>query len=230
MALPERIDAVFCDVGGPIYSDDNFVWAVRRALDEARADRGLGPVETSQFARVYAAAVASQGVSIRRVLAAEFLGDPGLRTELTERLAPYWTHPVGTAYADALAMFHDLHGHVRIAVVANQEAATVEALNRDGFGAYIDVWGISAVVGHEKPSPEFFRWALRECQSTPERTLHIGNRLDTDVRPARALGLGTVWVLRGEAPADPTPDQRAEADLVVADLSTVAQIVLERTG
>ena len=60
--------------------------------------------------------------------------------------------------------------------------------------------------------------------------MHIGNRLDTDVRPAKALGLGTVWVLRGEAPPEPTPEQLAEADLSVPDLTTVADVILERAA
>jgi putative hydrolase of the HAD superfamily len=55
--------------------------------------------------------------------------------------------------------------------------------------------------------------------------VHVGNRLDTDVRPARRLGLGTVWVLRGEAPPDPSPAQLAEADAAVADLTTLPSLV-----
>ena len=40
----------------------------------------------------------------------------------------------------------------------------------------------------------------------------VGDRLDYDVRPAKAAGMRAVWVLRGEAPDDPTPEQLAEAD------------------
>jgi FMN phosphatase YigB (HAD superfamily) len=57
--------------------------------------------------------------------------------------------------------------------------------------------------------------------------VHIGNRLDTDVRPAHALGLGTVWLLRGEAPDDPTEEQIAEADITVRSLDGLADRVLE---
>ncbi|HEU5241567.1 MAG TPA: hypothetical protein VFU25_06105, partial [Ornithinibacter sp.] len=53
MSLPERIDAVFCDVGGPIYSDDNFAAAVVRGLDEIRAEQGRPPVDPADFARIY---------------------------------------------------------------------------------------------------------------------------------------------------------------------------------
>jgi len=37
-------------------------------------------------------------------------------------------------------------------------------------------------------------------------------------------------VLRGEAPPEPTPEQLAEADLAVPDLTTVADVILERAA
>lgn len=230
MSLPARIDVVFCDVGGPIYSDENFTQAILRALDELRAEQGRGPVDRAEFRRLYDAMRAAQGGGFRSTLARELLGDASLKQALHERTAPWWVHPTGTAYGDALPMFRALHGHVVTGVVANQEAATVKALRRDGFGDVIDVWGISALVGHEKPSPEFFAWALERAGTTAEHAVHIGNRLDTDVRPAKALGMGTIWVTRGEAPDDPTPAQLAEADLSVPDLTTVAGLVLARAG
>ena len=47
----------------------------------------------------------------------------------------------------------------------------------------------------------------------------VGDRLDYDVRPARAAGMRAVWVLRGEAPDDPTAEQLAEADAAIHDLA-----------
>jgi len=229
MALPERVDVVFCDVGGPIYSDDNFVVAVRTALDEMRAERGQPSVETAAFDRIYNRIRTAQHGSLRRALAEELLGDADLRSDLHERTRAHWTHPEGTAYPDALPFFRQLHGHVTLGIVANQETATIDALRRDGFGDVVDIWGISAIVGHEKPSREFFEWALEQAGTTAEHAVHVGNRLDTDIRPAKALGMGTVWVLRGEAPDHPTPDQLAEADIVTPDLRDVADLILART-
>jgi putative hydrolase of the HAD superfamily len=228
MTLPDRIDVVFCDVGGPIYSDDNFTSAVLAGLDDLRARQGLGPIDRVSFGRLYDAVRTTQSGGLRRTLARELLGDESLRHELHDRTARHWVHPVGSAYPDALDLFKALHGHVLIGVVANQEAATVEALRRDGFGEYIDIWGISALVGHEKPSREFFEWALAEAGTDAAHAVHIGNRLDTDVRPAKALGMGTVWVTRGEAPPEPTAEQLAEADLSVPDLTKVAAAILPR--
>jgi len=230
VALPERIDAVFCDVGGPIYPDDSFTSAVRRALDEIQADRGAARVDQANFNRIYDDLRARQSGGLRRTLARELLGDEGLQAELHRRTAVHWRHPAGTAYPDALALFRTLHGRVTLGVLANQESSTVDAMRRDGFGPYVDVWGISGIVGHEKPSPELFGWALERAGTTAEHAVHIGNRLDTDVRPAQALGMGTVWVTRGEAPEHPTAEQLAEADVAVPDLSTVVDLLLPRVA
>jgi FMN phosphatase YigB (HAD superfamily) len=228
VSLPDRIGAVFCDVGGPMYDDANFVVAVLTALDEIATERGLGPVDRGDFDRIYRAHRARQSGSLRSALAAGLLGEAGLRGELHDRTRPHWVHPAGTLYPDAANLFRELHGHVTTGILANQEASVVDALTRDGLAPYIDVWGVSAVVGHEKPSPEFFGWALDAAGVTAEHAVHIGNRLDTDVRPAAALGLGTVWVLRGEAPDSPTPEQLAEPDLAVPDLTGLADVLLPR--
>ncbi len=230
VTLPERIDLVLCDVGGPIYTDDNFTSAVRLALDEIRAIQGGPPVDPSQFDAIYADVCDRQSGGLRTTLARELLGDASLKDELHRRTGAHWTHPPGTAYPDALRLFQQLHGRVQLGVVANQEAATVDALTRDGFGDLITIWGISALVGLEKPSPELFGWALEQAGTSAKHAVHIGNRLDTDVRPARALGMGTVWVVRGEAPQVPTPEQVLEADLTVSDLTGVADHLLRRVA
>jgi FMN phosphatase YigB (HAD superfamily) len=211
--------AVFCDVGGPIYDDENFVAAVLTALDELRADAGAGPVDRVRFRELYDATRAAQAGSLRTALSAEFGVD---RTDLHMRTKAHWTHPAGTIYPDVLPFLRSLHGRVKLGVLANQEEGVIRALERDGVAPYVDVWGISAVVGLEKPSPEFFGWALDQAGVAAQDAVHIGNRLDTDVRPAQALGLRTVWVLRGEAPDDPTPGQLAEPDIAVRTLDGLA--------
>ncbi|HXR44998.1 MAG TPA: HAD family hydrolase, partial [Pseudolysinimonas sp.] len=133
-------------------------------------------------------------------------------------------------YDDVLPFLRSLAGRVRFGILANQEEPVVRALERDGVAPYVDVWGVSAIVGYEKPSPELFRWCLDEAGVRAEEAVHIGNRLDTDVRPAHALGLGTVWLLRGEAPDDPTPEQLAEADITVRTLDGLAPRLFELIG
>ncbi|MFT2818068.1 HAD family hydrolase [Leifsonia sp. A12D58] len=220
------VRAVFCDIGGPIYDDENFVAAVLTALDELRERDGNGAVDRSQFREVYNRIRAQQSGSLREALAADFLGSVDRKRELHELTRTYWSHPAGTMYDDVLPFFRQLAGRVRIGVLANQEAPVIDALHRDGLGGLIDVWGVSAVVGFEKPSPELFRWCLKEAGVAPGEAVHIGNRLDTDVRPAKAVGLRTVWLLRGEAPDEPSVEQLAEPDFAVHSLGGLAERLL----
>jgi FMN phosphatase YigB (HAD superfamily) len=159
MTLPRELRALFLDVGGPLYDDANYMAAVVAALDELRAERGRGPVDRAEVRRVYDAVRARQGGSLRTALATELLGDPALRTELHERTRRHWTHPPGTLYPDVLPLLRALTGRVVVGVLANQEPSVVEALTRDGVAPFVDVWGVSAIVGHEKPSPELFSCA-----------------------------------------------------------------------
>lgn len=224
------VRAVFFDVGGPIYDDDNFVRAVLAALDEIRTERGQAPADRGRFREIYDDLRVRQAGSLRLRLAAELLGDPADRGLLHSRTARLWVHPAGTMYDDVLPCLAALRGRVRIGVLANQEASVVDALKRDGVADLIDVWGVSALVGKEKPDPELFAWALERAGAEPGQAVHVGNRLDTDVRPAKAFGLGTVWLLRGEAPANPTAEQLAEPDLAVRDLTTLADAVFRLAG
>ena len=223
--MTQPVDAITLDVGGPLYTDENFVVAMLGALDELRSEHGLSTVDRVSFRSVYDDLRQRQAGGLRRAMAAEFLGDAALAGLLHERLGPRWVHPEGSLYADVLPALRQLHGRVRIAILANQEAAVVDALRRDGVADFVDVWGVSAVVGFEKPDPRLFEWVLAELGASADRTVHIGNRLDTDVRPARSMGMRAVWVLRGEAPDDPTAEQRAEADGVVRSLAELPAVL-----
>jgi FMN phosphatase YigB (HAD superfamily) len=226
VSLRPGIRAVFLDIGGPVYDDENYVRAVLAALDELTTERGQPPVERAVFDAVYDRVRAAQAGSLRSALAAELLGDESLRGELHARSRRHWMHPPGTMYADVRPFLEQLHGRVPVGVLANQEVAVVDALRRDGVADLIDVWAISALVGHEKPSRELFEWALAQAGTDPAHAVHVGNRLDNDVRPAAQLGLGTVLVLRGEAPPCPTAEQLAEPDLTVAGLDQLADTLL----
>ena len=203
VALPDRIEAVFCDVGGPIYSDDNFADAVRRGLDEIRTEQGAR-AGRADFDRIYNRGRAAQSGSLRRALATELLGDESYRDELHRRLAPYWTHPEGTVYRtprDVPAAARP----VRLAIVANQEAATVDALTRR-LRAFRRRLGHLRGRRPREAEPRVLEWArgVRD-----DGRAHRPHREPARHRrpPRRALGIGTIWVLRGEAPPSRHPSR-----------------------
>lgn len=216
---------MFIDVGGPLYDDDNFLRAATTAVNELRFESGLGSADAQEVRAVYDAVRNGDEPSLRAALSREFLGGAGHRTALHERTRRHWTHPVGTLYADALPFLAAVAPHAVMGVLANQETGVIDALRRDGAGEFISVWGVSAVVGHEKPSRALFDWCLAEAGVDAADAIHIGNRFDNDVRPAHDLGLGTVWVLRGEAPDEPDAAEAALADLVTPGLDGVAAVL-----
>lgn len=213
----ERVDLVLLDVGGPIYDDAAYRQALFRAVRELAGQRG-DLVDETEFRRVYDEQRQRQGGSLRTAVAERFLG-PGSRGRLSELAENYWVYPPSALYADVLPALREMARDYEIAVVANQRAIVDEALRRDGVADHIDIWALSEVVGAEKPDPAIFRHALSEAGVDPARAVHVGNRLDTDVRGAQRVGLRTVWVLRGESPPEPTPEQLAEPDSVVGSLS-----------
>lgn len=219
--------AVFCDVGGPIYDDNNFLAAITIATQELAVSAGLSSPPPSAIRSCYDLARNTDGLSIRKSIARDFLGSEERASALHERTREHWIHPEGSLYDDARQLFTQIHPLVSVGVLANQEAGTRAALIRDGLGDKIDIWGLSALVGYEKPSREFFQWALDQAGVLPGEALHIGNRFDTDVFPAHDIGMKTAWLLRGEAPDHPAPQQLAMADYVLDSLVGFGDVLAE---
>jgi FMN phosphatase YigB (HAD superfamily) len=77
---------------------------------------------------------------------------------------------------------------------------------------------VSDELGVGKPDPALFELAVKAAGVAPGASVMVGDRLDYDMRPAGRVGIRTVWMLRGEAPDGPTPEQLAETDAAVGSL------------
>ena len=102
-------------------------------------------------------------------------------------------------------------------------------MRRDGIDGYFEVWAVSEELGVEKPDPMIYARAVERSGAVAARTAMGGDRLDYDVVPAKRCGMHTVWVLRGEAPRDPTEEQLAIPDASVKTLRELPQ-ALELIG
>ena len=221
--MPGAIDHVFLDIGGVLYDDRVYAEAWRRALREAGGD-----FTDAAFDDEYAACRAGQDRSFRVHLATAFLGpDPDLRA-LEARAARYWQYPPSALHADVVPTLHGLlDAGYRLGVIANQPSQVRAAMDRDGLVGFFEVWGVSDDLGLHKPDPALFRRTLELAGVAGERTVMVGDRLDYDMRPARAAGMHTVWLLRGEAPDDPTPSQLAEPDVAIEELQQLPNVLDE---
>jgi FMN phosphatase YigB (HAD superfamily) len=126
-------------------------------------------------------------------------------------------------YPDALDCLRQLAADgYRLGVAANQPAATAALVNR--FGIDLDLVGMSAAWGVYKPDPAFFERVARELALPPQRIAYVGDRVDNDVRPARAAGMVSVFVRRGPwAWIQAGREDPPEADVVVGSLAELPE-------
>ncbi|CAB4530082.1 unannotated protein [freshwater metagenome] len=209
------------DIGGIIYSDDVFKRAIFGALEEI-----AGNIDAQKFESVYNEHLKSQSGSLRSKLCVEFLGSLDSKEELMKRATAKWIFTENDLYADAKNCIETMRSTgCKIGIVANQARTVVQALERDSIAQLVDFLGVSAVVGIEKPDPAIFKLALNELGTAPEQTVHVGNRLDTDVLPAQKLGMCTAWILRGEANPDPTDADLKTPDIVLPSLVGIPEAI-----
>ena len=221
--MPGDIDHVFLDIGGVLYDDRVYAEAWRRALRESGAT-----FTDAAFDSEYAACRASQDRSFRVHLTKTFLGPEGDVRDVGTRAARYWQYPPSALHADVVPTLTNLRdGGYRLGVIANQPSQIRAAMQRDGLVPFFEVWGVSDDLGLHKPDPALFRRTLELAGGDGARAVMVGDRLDYDMRPARAAGMRTVWILRGEAPDDPTPAQLAEPDVAIEELQQLLDVLDE---
>ena len=207
------------DVGGIIYSDEVFKRAIYAAIENY-----AGLIDANRFEKVYDEHLKSHTGSLRSKLCMEFFGSLDLKGEIMEFATARWNFEPSDIYSDAKATIAELKASgLKIGLVANQPKSAVDSLKRDGIFELVDFLGIYAVVGLEKPDPRIFELALAELGTTGPQTIHIGNRLDTDVIPAKSLGFKTVWILRGEANPTPSQEDLKVPDIVAKNLTNLAE-------
>jgi len=224
LAGQHDIDLVLFDLGGTIYDDSTFTKAMLRAVHE------LDPkVKDEEFWAVYDAERMKASGSLRTAIANHFVPNRD-RTILTALAKRYWEYPPSALYQDVKPALKALAGQLKLGLVANSGEAALKALRRDGLHELFTVIALADFVGVEKPDERIFQYALKTAGVSPSRTVHVGNRLESDIRPAQRLGMRTVWLLRGDAPPAPTLDQLVEPDAVIISLVGLPMALARLTG
>lgn len=213
--MTAHLDVVFFDVGGPLYSDRPYYEGLLAGIKEVRPD-----VDEREFWTAYDACRRDQRGPFTRRLAAQLV-DKSQVEMACELGKAKWTYPPEYLQPDARETLERLRGSYRLGVLANQERWIRDAFARDRLDGYFDTWAISAEVGSEKPNPGIFRHALAAAGVAAARCVMIGDRLDNDIVPAKEHGMRAIWLLRGEAPDEPSTEQLAHADAAVRTLTEV---------
>lgn len=123
-----------------------------------------------------------------------------------------WHSEDEAVYPEAVECLAGLHGKYKIGIIANQVPGTADRMTKYGLAPYLDLIVSSAEVGLEKPDVRIFQTALARADCPPENAAMIGDRLDNDIRPAKGLGMTTIWIRQGfggmahPSAAEETPD------------------------
>ncbi|QPH54355.1 HAD family hydrolase [Pontivivens ytuae] len=178
---PPRPRAILFDVGETLV-DETTCWSCW--ADAMRVPR-------LTFFTVPGALIA-QGRSHRAVFS-HF--DPDFDPAREDAGEPYEI-PATSLYPDALPCIAALRAQgLFVGIAGNQPKGSEAALARVGIEA--DGLGSSHTWGVSKPDTRFFDRIVAESGFAPAEVVHVGDRYDNDVAPARAAGLRAIWLHRG---------------------------------
>jgi HAD superfamily hydrolase (TIGR01549 family) len=148
------------------------------------------------FSAMFGAVIAS-GRDYREVFQHFRLG-LDLDTERSRRAAAGRPEAFGEAdlYDDArpcLAALQNMGLWVGIAGNQTSRAGTILR----GLHLPADLIGTSEDWGASKPDPAFFEAVVTAAPCAAGRIAYVGDRLDSDLKPAKAAGMRTVFIRRG---------------------------------
>ena len=111
-----------------------------------------------------------------------------------------------------------------LGIIANQVPGTAQRLDAWGLLKYFDVVAASAELGIAKPDPLIFEKVFELAGCQPCDSVMVGDRLDNDIRPAKDLGMRTVWIRKGLSQYQPIDLGENVADWVIDNLSDLKEI------
>ena len=111
-----------------------------------------------------------------------------------------------------------------LGIIANQVPGTAQRLDDWGLLKYFDLVVASAEMGVAKPDPLIFEKALELAGCQPCDSVMVGDRLDNDIRPAKELGMRTVWIRKGLSKYQPVSLGKNVADWIIVNLSDLKRV------
>lgn len=187
---------IFFDIGNVILNDDPAMAFFNHEIFQAIQHNGRHvTLEEVLAARERSILVARNGRHYEAVMK-QFLGDgvwqkvdKRIRRQLAENWAEY--SPLIPGIVPAIQTLAEKY---QLGIIANQPREVIGILEHLGLLKYFKIHGISQMVGMSKPNLDFFYWALEQANCQPQQAIMIGDRVDNDVKPARSVGMKTIWL------------------------------------
>ena len=96
--------------------------------------------------------------------------------------------------AGIVPVLDHLHTTYRLGLIANQPEQVVEVLENHRLSRFFTVQALSDISEMKKPDIRFFKYALVNAGCRPDESVMVGDRIDNDIAPARAIGMHTIWL------------------------------------
>lgn len=198
--MQEPITTVLLDVGGVLIDEGDLHRAYEERLRQLLAKQGVD-AGVEDIAAARDAAVQRYAPSISGAVLWHFLQPDLARYEKARSALLAWFLEQGQCYyrvaPGALEVVAALAARYRVALAANQPSWAAEPLRRAGVLDLLDDGRMSEYLGFDKPDPRLFLAVLERVGARAEEAVMVGDRLDTDIGPAKRLGLRTIRVRTG---------------------------------
>jgi HAD superfamily hydrolase (TIGR01549 family) len=213
---------VFFDLGSTLISEEEAIADRTRQIANALAPSSILYSEAQirgaflQASREFAPRVVTRAVDL--------LAGNSTRRDMVLQQVTY-RKALERPYPNALAVLQDVWTMYHIGILANQSEGTAARLAMYGIAPFIVVCLSSTEAGLTKPDPAIFQEALRRAQGVSARTVMVGDRVDNDIAPAKALGWKTIRVLQGLAKVQQPRHSGEVADATVETLRDVPPVL-----
>lgn len=124
-------------------------------------------------------------------------------------------------YPNTIRTLKLLSEKYKIGITANQPFGTQERLNKMKIDKYISLVISSAEENISKPDLKIFQLALDRAGCSPNNAVMVGDRLDNDIVPAKAVGMKTIWIKQGLGGLATPKNESETADLTVKNISEI---------
>ena len=223
--------AVLFDVGGPIDMEFAYEIAVEGAIASACGMEGIR-LHQSAIDEASERAVEAFAPDAYLNMIETLCGDPRTVERVRQRVRAMTSNvDVFQLRPDIDTLLRKLRQRgLRLGIVANQPEAMRERLERAGIGDLFDHHGLSSITGIRKPDPRAFTLAAQAIGVAPSECIMVGDRIDNDIAPAKALGMLAIRFRTGRHRRQ-KPRTAAEApDMDVADVPELEAAILAQCG
>jgi putative hydrolase of the HAD superfamily len=168
-------------------------------------------------------------VRIRRILCRQVLEESGINdVALADKIADRYSRlrdETSILLPGALEALESLRNRgIRLAMITNGSSEMQrDKLGRFRLEAYFERIVVEGEFGTGKPEPEGFLHVMKELGERPENTWMVGDDLERDIAPCRALGIFSVWV-DGRGRGLP-PDTRITPDRTIRSVAELPGLV-----